>query len=98
MITERYVLKEYNWAITIIYKYSCSDIPNILDHLNSIGYRQDLLQGNITQRIKYNSKGLIYTNRNNHRIIAIINLANIHKEFDALVTFVCNTIQQSRCD
>jgi hypothetical protein len=48
MITERYVLKEYNWAITIIYKYSCSDIPNILDHLNSIGYSQDLLQGNIT--------------------------------------------------
>lgn len=36
MITQRFILKEYNWAITVLLDCNCSDIFDIKDHLKSI--------------------------------------------------------------
>ena len=36
MIVERLILREYNWAITVLLECNCSDIPEIKEHLQSI--------------------------------------------------------------
>lgn len=95
MITNRIILKDFDWAITILYDYKCSDIPDIIDHLNSIGYNKDLLSGVIKAHIKNITKGLVYFNPKEHRCIVVYNNFNIDKE-DALVTFIYDNIIQKQ--
>lgn len=83
MITQRLILRQYNWAVTILYECDCSDIPIIIDHLLSIDCSQSFLNdvNNNLSKCKKNT-GLSYSNYESGRTIIVINK---HTSIDELI-------------
>lgn len=83
MITQRLILRQYNWAITILYECDCSDIPVIFDHLISIDCSPEFIEdvNSNLSKCKKNT-GLSYSNYENRRTIIVINK---HTSIDELI-------------
>lgn len=90
MIVERLILKEYNWAITILLECNCSDIPEILEHLQSISCPQNLQEEAINNLSSCdNNIGLTYSNFKLGRTIMIINHTSNNAELINTITHEC---------
>lgn len=86
MITQRIILRDYNWAVTILYECDCSDIQEITDHLLSIDCSQDYIEEALDNLNKCDENtGLIYSNYSLNRSIIVINK-------DASIEEIINTI------
>lgn len=81
MFTQRLILKEYNWAVIILYECDCSDISDITDHLYSIECSPEFIEDVLSnlQKCKYNT-GLSYSNYETRRTIIVINKHTSIKE------------------
>lgn len=90
MIVERLILREYNWAITILLECNCSDIPEILEHLQSISCPQNLQKKavNNLSSCKQNI-GLTYSNCKLRRSIIVISHTNSNAELINTITHEC---------
>ena len=90
MIVERLILREYNWAITVLLECNCSDIPEILEHLQSIScpkYLQEEAINNLSSC--ENNIGLTYSNFKLNRTIMIINHTDNNAELINTITHEC---------
>lgn len=86
----RLVLKEHNWAITILYNSDCLDIDRILEYLQSIDcpiYLQEEASNNIIQ-CKLNT-GLTYSNFKLRRSIMLISNTSSTKETINTIVHEC---------
>lgn len=90
MIVERLILREYNWAITVLLECNCSDIPEILEHLQSISCPKYLQEGAINNLSSCkNNIGLTYSNFKLGRTIMVINHTNNNAELINTITHEC---------
>ena len=90
MIVERLILREYNWAITILLECNCSDIPEILEHLQSISCPKHLQEEAINNlSFCENNIGLTYSNFKLNRTIMIINHTDNNAELINTITHEC---------
>lgn len=90
MIVERLILREYNWAITILLECNCSDIPEVLEHLQSISCPKYLQEEAINNLASYkNNIGLTYSNFKLNRTIMVINHTNNNVELINTITHEC---------
>lgn len=90
MIVERLILREYNWAITVLLECNCSDISEILEHLQSIScpkYLQEEAINNLSSC--ENNIGLTYSNFKLNRTIMIINHTDNNAELINTITHEC---------
>lgn len=86
----RLVLKEYNWAITILYNSNCQDIDEIIYNLQSIEcpiYLQEEATNNILQ-CKLNT-GMTYSNFKLRRTVMLISNTSSIKEILNTVSHEC---------
>lgn len=90
MIVERLILREYNWAITVLLECNCSDIPEILEHLQSISCPKHLQEKAINNLSSCeNNIGLTYSNFKLNRTIMIINHTDNNAELINTITHEC---------
>lgn len=90
MIIQRLILREYNWAITILYQCDCRDTKEILYHLQSIECPQALQDDAYNNLITCNSNtGLTYSNYRLGRTIMVINKTDSPKELLNTITHEC---------
>lgn len=90
MIVERLILREYNWAITVLLECNCSDIPEILEHLQSISCPKHLQEEAINNlSFCENNIGLTYSNFKLNRTIMVINHTDNNAELINTITHEC---------
>lgn len=90
MIVERLILREYNWAITVLLECNCSDIPEILEHLQSISCPKHLQEEAINNLSSCeNNIGLTYSNFKINRTIMVITHTNNNAELINTITHEC---------
>lgn len=90
MIVERLILREYNWAITVLLECNCSDIPEILEHLQSISCPKHLQEEAINNLASCEDNiGLTYSNFKLNRTIMIINHTDNNAELINTITHEC---------
>ena len=90
MLVERLILREYNWAITILLECNCSDIPEILEHLQSISCPKYLQEEAINNLYSCEDNiGLTYSNFKLNRTIMIINHTDNNAELINTITHEC---------
>lgn len=90
MIVERLVLREYNWAITILLECNCSDISEILKHLQSIFCPQNLQKEAINKLSSCQENiGLTYSNFKLGRTIMVISHTDNNAELINTITHEC---------
>lgn len=90
MIVERLILKEYNWAITILLECDCSNTLDIIDHLKSIQCPIQLQkEAYVNLKSCNKNTGLTYSNFKLKRTIIVINKTEDFKELINTVTHEC---------
>lgn len=90
MIVERLILKEYNWAITVLLDCDCSDTPDIIAHLKSVDcpvYLQSEALENLNTCEK--NIGLTYSNFALRRTIMVISKTKSAEELINTITHEC---------
>lgn len=82
MLVQRIIIRQYDWAVTILYNCDCSNIFDIIDHLKSINCSDKYIQNAIDNLSKCKKDtGLTYSNYSLNRSIMIINSATSKQEF-----------------
>ena len=90
MIVERLILREYNWAVTVLLDCDCSNTSEIIDHLQSIHCSANLQKEAVQnlESCKYNI-GLTYSNFKINRTIMVITHTNNNAELINTITHEC---------
>ena len=90
MIVERLILREYNWAITVLLECNCSDISEVLKHLQSIFCPQNLQKEAINNLSSCQENiGLTYSNFKLGRTIMVISHTDNNAELINTITHEC---------
>lgn len=90
MITDRILLKEYRWHLIVLSDCTCDNIPEIVDHLDSIdcpmGYQQEALD-NLKQCQK--NAGITYSNYRLRRTLIVLNRTTSIKDLIDSIAHEC---------
>lgn len=90
MIVERLILREYNWAVTVLLDCDCSNTSEIIDHLQSI-HCPTHLQKEAVQNLESCKQniGLTYSNFGLRRTIMVISKTSNNKQLINTITHEC---------
>lgn len=90
MITDRIILKEYRWNLLVLSDCTCSDISEIVDHLDSIDcpmdYQQDALSN--LNECQFNT-GVTYSNYRLRSTVMVLNRTSSIKDLVDSIAHEC---------
>lgn len=95
MIIYKLMINKYSWTVTILYKCYHHDLPQIKDHLSSIGCSAVLIQQatDILTKSKFNT-GLTYSRFLSRNSVMVLNETTNIEEMINSITHECYHLVQ----